>query len=58
MYHDILIEILYELEHRDEIMAKKGFSIEMYYAYMTGRMDPVLKWAIKATEKENKNGSN
>ena len=48
IYKMVLKEILYELEHRDELMAKKNLTPDMYYAYMTGRMAPVIRWLITA----------
>ena len=52
IYKTLLKEILYELEHRDEIMAKKSLTPDMYYAYMVGRMEPVLRWIVKADKIE------
>lgn len=48
IYKSLLKEILYEIEHRDEIMAKKNLTTDMYYAYMTGKMTPVIRWIITA----------
>lgn len=48
IYKSLLKEILYEVEHRDEIMAKKNLTCDMYYAYMTGKMTPVLRWILTA----------
>ena len=48
IYKSLLKEILYEIEHRDEIMAKKNLTPDMYYAYMTGKMTPVIRWIITA----------
>ena len=48
IYKSLLKEILYEVEHRDEVMAKKNLSADMYYAYMTGKMTPVLRWILTA----------
>lgn len=48
IYKSLLKEILYELEHRDEIMVKKDLTPDMYYAYMVGRMTPVIRWLITA----------
>lgn len=50
IYKSLLKEILYEVEHRDEVMAKKNLSADMYYAYMTGRMAPVLRWILTANK--------
>ena len=50
IYKTFLKEILYELEHRDEIMAKKNLTPDMYYAYMTGRMSPIIKWLLTANK--------
>ena len=44
IYKTLLKELLYELEHRDEVMVKNAFTPDMYYAYMTGRMGPVIRW--------------
>ena len=52
IYKTLLKEILYEVEHRDEIMAKKNFTSDMYYAYMVGRMTPVLRWIVTADKIE------
>ena len=48
IYKNVLKEILYEIEHRDEIMVKKNLTPDMYYAYMVGRMTPVIRWLITA----------
>ena len=48
IYKSLLKEILYEVEHRDEVMAKKNLTVDMYYAYMTGKMTPVLRWILTA----------
>lgn len=48
IYKSLLKEILYEIEHRDEIMAKKNLTCYMYYAYMTGKMTPVIRWILTA----------
>ena len=48
IYKSLLKEILYEIEHRDEIMAKKNLTPDMYYAYMTGKMTPVVRWILTA----------
>lgn len=48
IYKSLLKEILYEVEHRNEVMAKKNLSTDMYYAYMTGKMTPVLRWILTA----------
>ena len=52
IYKTVLKEILYEVEHRDEIMAKKNLTPDMYYAYMVGRMTPVLRWIVTADKIE------
>lgn len=48
IYKSLLKEILYEVEHRNEVMAKKNLSVDMYYAYMTGKMTTVLRWLLTA----------
>ena len=48
IYKSLLKEILYEIEHRDETMAKKNLTPDMYYAYMTGKMTPVIRWILTA----------
>ena len=48
IYKSLLKEILYEIEHRDEIMAKRNLTPDMYYAYMTGKMTPVVRWILTA----------
>lgn len=37
IYKSVLKEILYEVEHRDEVMAKKNLTVDMHYVYMTGK---------------------
>lgn len=48
IYKSLLKEILYEIEHRNEIMAKKNLTPDMYYAYMTGKMTPIVRWILTA----------
>ncbi len=52
IYKSVIREILHELENRDEIMAKLDMNPDMYYAYMVGRMAPILKSLSKADKIE------
>lgn len=46
-YKSVIREILHELENRGELMAKLDLTPDMYYAYMVGRMTPILKLLVK-----------
>lgn len=48
IYKSVIREILHELENREEMMAKLDLTPDMYYAYMVGRMTPILKSLVKA----------
>ena len=50
IYKSVVKKILHELEHRDEVMAHLGINSDMYYAYMVGRMQPILEALVKADE--------
>lgn len=52
IYKSVIKEILHELENRDEVMAKLDMNPDMYYAYMVGRMAPILKTLAKADKIE------
>ena len=52
IYKSVIREILHELENRDETMAKLDMNPDMYYAYMVGRMSPILKTLAKADKIE------
>ena len=58
IYKNTVADILYELNHRDEVMKANNFDQSMYYAYMCGRMEPILNMLMKAnTIIEIKGGS-
>lgn len=48
IYKSTVEKILHELEHRDEVMARLGINSDMYYAYMVGRMQPILEALVNA----------
>lgn len=50
IYKNVLKEILYELKHRDEVKARLNLDTDMYYAYMVGRMTPILEALVKADD--------
>ena len=50
IYKTTVKKILHELEHRDEVMVHLGINSDMYYAYMVGRMQPILEALVKADE--------
>ena len=50
IYKSDIREILHELENREEMMAKLDLNPGMYYAYMVGRMTPILKALVKADD--------
>ncbi len=50
IYKNVIGDILYELRHRDEVKAKFNFDTDMYYAYMVGRMTPIMEALVKAEE--------
>lgn len=52
IYKSLVKKILYELGHRDEVMARLGTDSDMYYAYMVGRMQPILEALAKADKIE------
>ena len=50
IYKNVIGDILYELRHRDEVKAKFNFDTDMYYAYMVGKMTPIMEALVKAEE--------
>ncbi len=48
IYKSTVEKILHELEHRDEVMVRLGINSDMYYAYMVGRMQPILEALVNA----------
>lgn len=48
IYKGTIADILYELEHREKVMKDHNFDQDMYYAYMCGRMEPILYMLMKA----------
>ena len=48
IYKSIVSDILYELNHRDEVMKAHNFDTDMFYAYMCGRTEPILNMITKA----------
>lgn len=50
IYKSLVRKIMYELKNRDEVMAKLNLSPDMYYAYMVGRMEPILEAILNADE--------
>ena len=50
IYKNVLKEILYEIKHRDEVKARLNLDTDMYYAYMVGRMTPILEALVKADD--------
>lgn len=50
IYKSVIREILHELEDRAEVMAKLELTPDTYYAYMVGRMTPILKLLVKADD--------
>lgn len=46
IYRNVLIGIDYELKHREEVMEKYNWSLEDYYAYMTGRLSAINDWLL------------
>ena len=50
IYKSVVKKILHELEHRDEVIARLGIDSDMYYAYMVGRIQPILESLINAEE--------
>ena len=49
IYRNVLIDIDYELKHRVKVMEKYGWSLEEYYAYMTGRLSTINEWLLNET---------
>ena len=49
VYKEVVEDILYELRHKDEMMARLNLNDDrMYYVYMTGRMTPILEAIVKS----------
>ena len=48
IYKSTVADILYELNHRDEVMKAHNFKQDRYYAYMCGRMEPILRMIMQA----------
>ena len=48
IYKSTVADILYELHHRDKVMKAHNFDQDMYYAYMCGRMEPILNMIMNA----------
>lgn len=48
IYKSTVADILYELSHRDKVMEQHNFDHDMYYAYMCGRMEPILHMIMQA----------
>ena len=50
IYKSIVKKIIHELKNREEVMAKLNLTPDMYYAYMVGRMEPILEAILNAEE--------
>lgn len=48
VYKEVVKNILYELQHKEEMKAKLNLSDDMFYVYMTGRMTPILEAIVKS----------
>lgn len=54
VYQSVVADILYELQHKEEMKAKYSLSEEHYYVYMVGRMTPILEAIVKSGSKIEK----
>lgn len=54
VYKSVVVDILNELQHKEEMKAKLSLSEEMYYVYMVGRMTPILEAIVKSNNISNK----
>ena len=54
VYKSVVVDILNELQHKEEMKAKLCLSEEMYYVYMVGRMTPILEAIVKSNNISNK----
>lgn len=46
IYRSVVEDIEYELTHKDVVKERYNYDDEMYFAYMTGRMKPIMEMIL------------